>query len=175
MKVECVVVSDTRLRSGGFTLIELMVTLALVAIVLSFGVPNMTQLIRSNQVINQTNSVLGGIQLARAEAVKRGIGVAVCGSSDQVSCDGQWGQGWLVYEDSDGASSPTANNIIRMATGSAEVNNTSGGVVRFDHQGLRRETSESTVIIKRTACGAEKARQISIARGGRAASEKVAC
>ena len=56
MKVECIVVSDTRFGSGGFTLIELMLTLGLVAIVLSFGVPNMTQLIRSNQVINQTNS-----------------------------------------------------------------------------------------------------------------------
>jgi len=169
------VVSDTRFGSGGFTLIELMVTLALVAIVLSFGVPNMTQLIRSNQVINQTNSVLGGIQLARAEAVKQGVGMAVCGSSDQASCDGQWGQGWLVYEDSDGTGSPTATNIVRVADGSAEVDNTSGGVVRFDHQGLRRDTSEATVTIKRSACGSEKARRISIVRGGRAASEKVSC
>ena len=77
MKVECIVVSDTRFGSGGFTLIELMLTLALVAIVLGFGVPSMTQLIRSNQVINQTNSVLGGIQLARAEAVRRGVGMAI--------------------------------------------------------------------------------------------------
>ncbi|MBD3650725.1 MAG: GspH/FimT family pseudopilin [Alcanivorax sp.] len=168
-------VSDTRFGSGGFTLIELMLTLALVAIVLGFGVPSMTQLIRSNQVINQTNSVLGGIQLARAEAVKRGVGMAVCGSSDQASCDGQWGQGWLVYEDSDGSGSPTSTNIVRVADGSAEVDNTSGGVVRFDHQGLRRDTSEATVTIKRSACGSEKARQISIARGGRAASEKVSC
>ena len=168
-------VSDTRFGSGGFTLIELMLTLALVAIVLGFGVPSMTQLIRSNQVINQTNSVLGGIQLARAEAVKRGVGRAVGGSSDQATCDGQWGQGWLVYEDSDGSGSPTTTNIVRVADGSAEVDNTSGGVVRFDHQGLRRDTSEDTVVIKRSACGSEKARRISITRGGRAASEKVSC
>ncbi len=168
-------VPDARFRSGGFTLIELMLTLALIAIVLGFGVPSMTQLIRSNEVVNQTNSVLGGIQLARAEAVKRGVGMAVCGSSDQVSCDGQWGQGWLVYEDADGTASPTTTNIVRLATGSAEVDATSGGVVRFDHQGLRRDTSEATVLIKRSACGSEKARKISIVKGGRAASEKVSC
>lgn len=168
-------VSDTRFGSGGFTLIELMLTLVVVAIVLGFGVPSMTQLIRSNQVVNQTNSVLGGIQLARAEAVKRGLGMAVCGSSDQASCDGQWGQGWLVYEDADGTASPTTASIVRMAEGSDEVDATSGGVVRFDQQGLRRDTSETTVVIKRSACGSEKARKISIVRGGRAGSEKVSC
>lgn len=168
-------VSDARQKSEGFTLIELMLTLALVAIVLGIGVPNMTQLIRNNQVINQTNSVLGGVQLARAEAVKRGIGMAVCGSSDQSSCDGRWGQGWLVFEDPDGSASPSSTNVVRLATGNAEVDGASGAVVRFDHQGLRRDTSEDTIIIKRSACGSEQARKITVVLGGRAAAEKVSC
>lgn len=170
-------VLDSGARSAGFTLIELMFGILVAAIVVTLGVPNMTQLIRSNQVVNQTNSVLGAVQLARAESVKRGSGMAVCGSSDQAACDGEWGQGWLVFLDPDGsASGPAkADDVVRTAAGSAAIDDSSGGVVRFDHQGMRRAASESAIVIKRSTCGAEKARRIEIVRGGRASAEKVSC
>jgi type IV fimbrial biogenesis protein FimT len=59
----------------GFTLIELMVTIAIVSMVLMFGLPSLSAWIQSSQIRNASESMLGGLQLARAEAVRRNTSV----------------------------------------------------------------------------------------------------
>lgn len=175
-------VIDTRAGEQGFTIIELMVGLLVAAIVLGFGVPSMTHVIRSNQLTNQGNGILGAIQYARAEAARLGEGTAVCGSSDGQDCDGEWGHGWLVFRDPDGnETDPQADEVLRVSSGNPSIDDASGGVVRFDHRAFRRPTgtgageSAATVGIKRTDCASEKARRITIERGGRSSLEEVAC
>jgi len=79
----------------GFTLIELMVTIAVMAVVLTLGVPSFQQTIRNNRLAAQTNNLIAALNLARSEAVKRGMRVTVRKTSTN------WENGWQVFTDTD--------------------------------------------------------------------------
>lgn len=104
-------------KEHGFTVIELLVTLAIVAIVLTVGVPGMKNLIYNNRLTAATNSLVGSLNYARSEAVKQGIRAAICSSSDQSSCTGSaWSTGWLVWVDTDNDSSlDSPGEIVRVS------------------------------------------------------------
>ncbi len=86
----------------GFTLIELMVTLAVAAIVLTIAVPSFTTTVQNNRLSTQLNELVGSLHLARSEAIKRRVTMTVCGSTDQSSCNtSNWENGWLVFADTD--------------------------------------------------------------------------
>lgn len=90
----------------GVTLIELLVTLSVLAIVLTLGVGGFRQLIANTKMTNAANSLIAHLQFARSEAVKRGTEVSLCPSSDGASCvassDGSWEIGYIVRVDSTG-------------------------------------------------------------------------
>lgn len=85
----------------GFTLIELMVALAVLAIAVATGVPSYTALITTNRISSEVNEFVASLHYARSEAVKRGIGVRACASIDGINCNGanDWTQGWIVRVD----------------------------------------------------------------------------
>lgn len=88
-------------KTRGFTLVELMVTLAVVAILLSMGVPSMRDLIRNNRLTTATNLFTSSLNIARSEAIKQGRNATVCVSDTQNSCSGaNWQLGWLAWVDS---------------------------------------------------------------------------
>ncbi|MCI0667419.1 MAG: GspH/FimT family pseudopilin [Methylococcaceae bacterium] len=86
---------------AGFTLVELMVTLLLAAIVLGYGVPAFRNLILNNRQAAHMNNILTSVMLARSEALKRHHSVTVCKSANNSSCAtaGGWEQGWIVFDD----------------------------------------------------------------------------
>ncbi|MFM8443315.1 MAG: GspH/FimT family pseudopilin [Methylococcus sp.] len=87
-------------KTSGFTLIELMVTLAVAAIVLTVGIPSFREFIERNRVSAYTNRLVGALQLARSEAIKRGRHVTLCNyDSNKKECksDGAWQDGWQLY------------------------------------------------------------------------------
>lgn len=92
--------SARRLR--GFTLIELMVTLAVLAILAALAAPSFSNLINSNRLIGAANDVVAGLQLARLEAVRRGQSVVVCPSTDGSSCAGSDWSRMIVFSDRNG-------------------------------------------------------------------------
>lgn len=101
-------------RQRGFTLIELIVTVAIVAIVLAIGVPSFQGMMRSNRAAAHTNDFLSSLNLARSEAIKRGIGwrVVMC-PGNQAGCSGTaWGNGWIVFIDADA----NADGLLNEAT-----------------------------------------------------------
>lgn len=102
------------MRQQGFTIIELMITVALVAIIAGLGIPSFRDVIAKNRIISSINEFHQGVRLARAEAVKRSDDVVFCASSNQTSCTGGWGSGWLIYQDADGDSVVDSNEIIRV-------------------------------------------------------------
>lgn len=85
----------------GFTLIELMVAIAILAILLAIGVPSFQSFIASSRLTTANNDFVGAMTLARSEAIRRGTRVTVCKSADSATCTntGGWQQGWIVFVD----------------------------------------------------------------------------
>ena len=90
-----------RAPTRGLTLIELMVVLAIAAILLTIGLPSLVSFIQSNRVATEISSLDSDLQFARSEAIKQGIPVSVCASADGSSCLGanNWASGWIVFPD----------------------------------------------------------------------------
>ncbi len=82
-------------RADGFTLVELMITLAVAAIVLSFAVPSFTETIKANRLTVATNDYVAAVNLARSEAIRRGVRVNVEAVVPGVAGN-EWGGGWRV-------------------------------------------------------------------------------
>jgi type IV fimbrial biogenesis protein FimT len=105
----------------GFTLMELLMTIAIAAIVATIGIPSFQYVTNSNRVAGEVNGLLGDLQFARAEAIKEGQPVTVCMSKGGTTCDttgNAWNSGWIVYSNPTGTgantTTPVAGSILRV-------------------------------------------------------------
>lgn len=88
------------MRQSGATLLELMVVVAVSAILLSVGVPSFASLAQDGRVTGATNAMVSSLHLARSEAIKRQARAALCPSTGSVcAASGDWDQGWVVFHD----------------------------------------------------------------------------
>lgn len=86
-------------RNNGFSVIELAVTLALLAVFIAVGVPSFANLVRDNQMITETNLLVTSLNLARSEAIKRNARVSISNTS---TTNHVWEDGWVIFTDDDG-------------------------------------------------------------------------
>ncbi len=93
--------SAFRARSGGFTLIEVLVTLAVVSIGLRLAFAGLHPLLVENRLAVRVNALAGMLQMARSEAISRNRQVVICHSTDGETCDrvADWTDSWLVFVD----------------------------------------------------------------------------
>ena len=108
----------------GFTLIELMITVSIAAILVGVGVPSMRNMIVNNQRAAVVNSTMSGFQVARAAAYTRGVPVRVCTSDsldNPTTCDPgrAWTVSWFVYEDTNGNNDYDGGEPILLTGGGA--------------------------------------------------------
>lgn len=88
----------------GFTLVELMVVLTVAAILLALAAPSFSDMIMNNRQTVTINELIGDLNLARSEAIKRRQQVLVCpraGNTCSTSASPTWDQGWIVFADLD--------------------------------------------------------------------------
>ena len=89
------------MNQSGLTLLELMVVLAVSAILLGIGIPSFASFTTNTRLANATNELVASLHLARSEAIKRSSRAVMCPSATGDACteSGGWHQGWLVFHD----------------------------------------------------------------------------
>ncbi len=153
----------------GFTLIELMISIAIVAILLAVAVPSFTEVILQNRMTSYVNEMLASVNYARTEAIKRGLPVRF------TAVGGNLAQGWCVHTGvaCDGATALRRHEALdNMAAVVAFA------FVEFDRRGMKSQPAGDVLLgIKPATCaaGAQKARTITILGTGRAAATRSAC
>ena len=90
-------------KHHGFTLIELMVTVAVAIILLTVGIPSLLSMISSSAITGYMDALHGDIALARSQAIVEKTTVTLCKSAALVACEPavSWSDGWIVFTDLD--------------------------------------------------------------------------
>lgn len=131
-------------HSSGVTLIELLVTISILAILLTVAVPSFQSFIANNRVDTFANNLFSSFLLARSEGIKRNKQVMVCRSSNGTSCSGAWNEGWIVFVDTNKNGSPAGDSTepillkISAQEGSFNLSGLSNDVY-YDSQGKASE------------------------------------
>jgi len=174
---------------AGVTLVELLVTLAVAAILTAAAVPSFQSMVQNNRAVTQVNEFVTAIHLARSEAVKRGNPVTVCASNNQRQCNAgnSWTTGWLVFEDTNASGAPAAPasatdaRLIRVWY-PLEGGSTLGGDVnylRFFSNGTATWAStpgaSRSFTLNIPKCSGDQKREVSINRLGHVATKRLAC
>lgn len=109
-------------RISGFTLLEVLTVMTIVAVLMALAVPSYQYVTNANRISSEVNGLLGDMQYARSEAIKEGQPVTVCSSTNSTTnaptCAGSvsWKDGWIVFSDVNGnaAFDGGADTILRV-------------------------------------------------------------
>ena len=162
-------------HAAGFSLIELMVILAVLGVLLGLAVPSFSATIRNTRLATTTNDFLAALFLTRSEAIKRGKRVTMCTSVDSVSCAANvgWHRGWIMFEDTNGnALHETGEVILRVEddrSGQMRITGTSTmrDYISYIPTGSTRAASGALQMATITICEGGAGRQIVINATGR--------
>ena len=132
-------------QAKGFTLLELLVTLAVASILVSVGVPSFRGAIMDNRLVRDSNQFVGAINLARSTAVRFQRNATVCASTNYdaavptCSSSTDWSSGWIVWVDKNRDAATSANEIIYVQAPINDANtfsSTAATLFSFDARGF---------------------------------------
>jgi type IV fimbrial biogenesis protein FimT len=120
------------MNNRGFTLVELMITIAVLAIALSLAIPSFTATIARNKLTSARDDLIKSFQFTKSEAINRNVSVVICPSINGTSCSGtgDWEEGWIIYLEgamSAGVTS-TVGTVIKVNEGFEGLNSNHIGV-----------------------------------------------
>ncbi|MEL6951300.1 MAG: GspH/FimT family pseudopilin [Pseudomonadota bacterium] len=107
-------------RQRGYTILELMMTIAVIAVIAGFAVPSFLSTMNANRIVTDNNELISTLAFARSEAIKRGQRVTLCPTADQAACatTGGWEQGWMAFLDPSGFGTVDAGEeVLRVWDG----------------------------------------------------------
>ena len=152
-------------RSHGFTLVEMLVTLAIFAVLLMIALPSMRPFLQSQSVKNASMDIVSTVALARSEAIKRNAQVDV-----KATNAADWSQGWVVSQNTPAATirkQPALGNIVITP---------SSGIFSFDGNGRMTTTGATFAIAPTNKTGSQPlCLSVTVGATGRVESTKVTC
>jgi type IV fimbrial biogenesis protein FimT len=92
---------ETRIQAG-FTLYELLITVLIVGVILTFAIPNMQGFAANSRMTSTANDLHAAFHLARSESSRAKTNISICPSTDGATCVGTWEDGYIVFVDEDG-------------------------------------------------------------------------
>lgn len=167
-------------KARGFTLIELMITVAVAMVLLMVAVPSLRAMLQNNRVSSQANELFTSLNLARSEALKQQRNVYVTALNGAVATN-ELGAGWRVWVDGPNgvagtqhASEPTLAETDPLQNGSTVDSVPNATQIFFGADG--RASSAMTFALRTPDCkGSDAGRNISVSAVGRVSVTKVAC
>lgn len=181
-----------RAYKQGFTIIELMVTLAVLAIVLGVALPSFNSQILNNRSVALGEDFATTLNFIRSEAVKRRARVSVCASSDGATCGNDWTEGFIAFVDhatsdvvnpvlvdDDGATTilrvwPAQDSraVITVKRGAGDIN-----FIRYTGMGTLARISNDPIILEvgLQGCTSDSARRLTIGLAGLVNMANAAC
>lgn len=159
---------EVRIQKG-FTLVELMVTVAVMAILLGIAVPSFNDAMLGSKLTTYSNNFVASAALARSEALKRNVATTLCVSSNGASCTaGSWEAGWIVL---------SGATVIRQqsaaATGFKIIEATAKTSLTFQPAGVGA-TSATMKVCRATPTVGSQERSVTLSATGRAVVSKTA-
>lgn len=166
-------------RQRGFTLLELMLTIAILSILMGLGVPAFNDTIRNNQIAATGTELVTALNLARNEALKRSLRVSVCAADTEDKCatGTDWSKGWIVFTDDIGTAGviePGDTPLQNWSAPAGGVTITAGSsAVSFTPRA--RALAERQFKVTKKGCSSNQERRIDLSLGGRIALTRQAC
>ncbi|WP_447746713.1 GspH/FimT family pseudopilin [Pseudomonas nicosulfuronedens] len=153
--------------ASGFTLLELMVTLAVLAILVGIAVPSLSDATLASKLKASANDLVAGVALGRSEAIKRNAVTSMCVSSDGSSCgSGGWDQGWIII---------SGSTVLDKHPAAPTGFKVSSSVTKIDFQPTGVGNTQASITVCRSApsAGAQE-RVVNVSATGRAYVSKTA-
>lgn len=138
----------TSRREGGFTLVELLIVMALTGILIAVGLPRLNQFSASRAMTSHIGLLASAMRVARSEAIKLGTRVSICPSLDPESiggpvCSGganDWASGWIMFSDLGVVGTIDGNDRVIQVQGplsdSGGIQSVGGATVSFFPNGI---------------------------------------
>jgi type IV fimbrial biogenesis protein FimT len=137
---------------GGFTLVELLTTMAVAAIIVAYAMPSFATLMQNNRLISQRDSLVGSLRYARSTALSQNVGTQLCpfSASGSTACGTNWAAGWIVVLNPAGGAATTPpltllQSVKTTPGGPAISSPTSAAAVSFDPRGLSTNAAQFVV------------------------------
>jgi type IV fimbrial biogenesis protein FimT len=167
-------------NSRGFTLLELMVAVTILAILLGWGVPTFREFTRNNTVITAQNDLVTSLSLARSEALRRNQPVTVCASPDAENCgdEADWPIGWIAFIDRDvpGVVDDDDELVQSWQPANSDLVITAGGDAFVQYLPTGMAAGAITIDISWEGCtGGDRKRRVAVIATGSVSGEKISC
>jgi len=176
-----------RRTQSGLTIIELMVTVGVIGITAAIAYPSFEAYLANSRLVTSTNDLVASMQLARAEAIKRGVTTVLCRSANPgaaaPTCGGtanNWSTGWLIYALPDTGAErnydSATDTLIRTGAGAQKgvtitSDSTGNAWLAYKRDGTLNETASADYAVC-DGRGASQGRLVSVSLTGRPATSR---
>lgn len=172
----------------GFSVIELMITVAIAAVLLAVAIPNFTDALVRNRIAGAADELQSAFGLARAEALKLKLPVTICARATDTTCGTgtSWNNGFLLFQDPNGNGLPDTGELMLRTRAftlpNVQVTSTAASVSFVGNGRVAGGIARTFEVVGAgcpvgTPVGSDvgKRRQLTVAGSGRASARRLAC